>query len=58
MEARIQSQAQYILRNKGLRDIFAPNGIPLREGDTIYRLNYSITLETIATHGADAFYKV
>lgn len=40
------------------RDIFAPNGSPLKEGELIRRTSYSQTLEAIASHGPDAFYKV
>ena len=37
--------------------IFAPNGTLLEAGDLIRRTNYSRTLATIASEGADAFYK-
>ena len=38
--------------------IFAPKGCLLREGDLIQRTALARTLETIAEHGPDAFYKV
>ena len=40
------------------RDIFAPGGELLREGETIHRTALSRTLAAIAEGGADAFYKV
>ena len=40
------------------KDIFAPNGELLREGELIRRTALSQTLAAIAKGGADAFYKV
>lgn len=42
----------------GMREVFAPNGTLLREGDTCYRYKYADTLEKVARDGADAFYQV
>ncbi len=36
--------------------MFAPNGVLLKEGDTIQRVNLSRTLSLIAERGPDAFY--
>lgn len=54
---RIPWFADLMLGNPDWRDIFAPNGVFLKEGEIIRRTNYSRTLATIATEGADAFYK-
>jgi len=37
-------------------DIYTRNGALLVEGEFVQRLNYGQTLETIAEHGAKAFY--
>lgn len=50
--------ADLIADNPVWRDIFAPNGLPLKEGELIRRTSYSQTLAAIASHGPDAFYKV
>lgn len=39
------------------RTVFAPNGKPLIEGQTIRRPNYARTLSVLASDGPDAFYK-
>ncbi|KAG7449552.1 gamma-glutamyltranspeptidase [Guyanagaster necrorhizus] len=54
---RIPWFVDLMLGNPDWRDIFAPNGVLLKEGEMIRRTNYSRTLATIATGGADAFYK-
>ncbi|KAK0241652.1 gamma-glutamyltranspeptidase [Armillaria nabsnona] len=54
---RIPWFADLMLGNPDWRDVFAPNGVFLKEGEIIRRTNYSRTLATIATEGADAFYK-
>ncbi|KZT59198.1 gamma-glutamyltranspeptidase [Calocera cornea HHB12733] len=41
---------------KEWKDIFAPRGAWLTEGEAIARQNYSRTLQTIAERGVDAFY--
>lgn len=46
-----------MLGNPDWSAIFAPRGKLLREGQIIRRTNYSRTLATIASKGADAFYK-
>ncbi|KAK0212706.1 nucleophile aminohydrolase [Desarmillaria ectypa] len=54
---RIPWFADLMLGNLDWRDVFAPNGVLLKEGEIIRRANYSRTLAMIATDGADAFYK-
>ncbi|KAK0485936.1 gamma-glutamyltranspeptidase [Armillaria novae-zelandiae] len=54
---RIPWFADLMLGNPDWRGIFAPNGVFLKEGEIIRRTNYSRTLATIATEGADAFYE-
>lgn len=47
-----------MLNNPDYSAIFAPEGRLLREGEMIYRVNLSRTLEAVAAEGADALYKV
>lgn len=44
------------LNDPDFREIFAPNGTLLKEGDPIERNNYAFTLLEVAKGGADAFY--
>lgn len=44
------------LHNSDWSHIFAPNGVLLKEGDTIQRVNLSRTLSLIAEQGPDALY--
>ncbi|KAI9463549.1 gamma-glutamyltranspeptidase [Lactarius psammicola] len=44
------------LHNPDWSHMFAPNGVLLKEGDTIQRVNLSKTLSLIAERGPDAFY--
>ncbi|XP_070544219.1 uncharacterized protein [Ptychodera flava] len=39
-----------------LRNIFAPGGVPVKEGDVLRRPDLADVLQTIATEGVDAFY--
>jgi gamma-glutamyltranspeptidase/glutathione hydrolase/leukotriene-C4 hydrolase len=55
---RITWFPQLMLHNPDWSAIFAPGGRFLREGEVIRRTNLSRTLATIASEGADAFYKV
>lgn len=45
-----------ILADKGLRDVFAPNGTLLQAGDFCYRIQLAKTLSQIAKHGPSVFY--
>jgi len=45
------------LHNPDWSHVFAPNGVLLKEGDTIQHLNLSRTLSVIAEQGPDAFYR-
>ena len=53
----INASSQFILKDKAFRDIFAPSGNLLREGDVARRERFADTLELIARDGADAFYE-
>jgi gamma-glutamyltranspeptidase/glutathione hydrolase len=44
-------------RLPGWRDVFAPGGRPLAEGDRLVQANLAGTLTRIAAHGARAFYE-
>ncbi|XP_077990391.1 scoloptoxin SSD14-like [Glandiceps talaboti] len=39
-----------------LRDIYMPGGVPVKEGDTLKRLDLAEVLQVIATHSVEAFY--
>ncbi|KAI0743604.1 gamma-glutamyltranspeptidase [Daedaleopsis nitida] len=54
---RIEMFSALMLSEPDWRDVFAPGGRLLKEGDLIRRTNLSRTLETIAEEGPDAFYK-
>jgi len=45
---KIQNNEKYIRNDEGMRKIFVKNGNLLKEGDTVERINYSSTLETIS----------
>lgn len=44
--------------NQDWKDIFAPNGRVLREGELIHQTNLSRALDIIAREGAEGFYQV
>lgn len=54
---RIQTYSRLMLGQDEWRTVFAPNGKPLIEGQTIRRPNYARTLSVLASDGPDAFYK-
>nr|AGB34166.1 gamma-glutamyl transpeptidase [Lentinula edodes] len=53
---RIQWFPDLFLNDPDFREIFAPNGTLLKEGDPIERNNYAFTLLEVAKGGANAFY--
>lgn len=57
-ELALKNFRPLMLDNPDWKAIFAPEGDLLRRCDLIKRTNLSRTLATIASHGADAFYKV
>lgn len=56
MQSATSGQEDFLTYNPTWAIDFAPNGTRLGLGDTITRRRYAATLETIAEHGADAFY--
>lgn len=56
LASTIKDSSCAILADKGLRDAFAPNGVPLVEGDICTRKKLAETLVAIAKEGSDAFY--
>lgn len=48
--------APYVLTDPTFAAVYAPNGTILTLGAKAYRPTYAKTLETIAAHGANAFY--
>lgn len=55
---RINSSAVYILADRALSRVFAPNGTVLMTGDIIKRPRFAETLKQISLLGVDAFYTV
>lgn len=52
----IESSAEMILNDPGLRQVFAPGGKLLRAGDTCHNVELGQSLEAIAEQGPQAFY--
>ncbi|XP_055800846.1 glutathione hydrolase 3 isoform X1 [Solanum dulcamara] len=52
----IAKQAKLILKDPGLRQVFAPEGKPLRAGEICHNVELSHSLELIAEQGPEAFY--
>lgn len=52
----IIKHSQMILKDPGLRHVFAPNGKLLKVGDTCYNVELGRSLEEIAELGPQAFY--
>ncbi|KAJ3529786.1 hypothetical protein NM688_g7806 [Phlebia brevispora] len=57
LERRIDMFSPLMLNAPEWKEVFAPNGCLLHEGEIIRRTALARTLETIAQDGADAFYK-
>lgn len=53
----LEKLAAYRDRFPGLAQFARPDGTPLREGDTLVQPDLAATLEAIAWHGPDAFYR-
>ncbi|PLB36606.1 uncharacterized protein BDW47DRAFT_118537 [Aspergillus candidus] len=56
MKSAVGDDEDFLSKNPTWALDFAPNGTRLGLGDTITRRRYADTLETIAKHGAEAFY--
>jgi gamma-glutamyltranspeptidase len=54
----VQAYKEWILRDPVAREVFAPEGVPLVEGQLIKRTTLAATLRKIAKGGANAFYEV
>ncbi|KAL9681440.1 hypothetical protein QQ045_013223 [Rhodiola kirilowii] len=52
----IAASEKMILSDRGLQQVFAPNGKLLRAGDTCYNVELSRSLESIAEQGPQALY--
>lgn len=48
---------EFIVKDKLWSEVYAPQGVPVKQGDTVYRHSYATTLERIAREGPDVFYK-
>lgn len=55
-KSAIKGQSNFLVENPSFAIDFAPNGTLIGLNETITRKRYADTLETIAEHGADAFY--
>ncbi|POO00580.1 Gamma-glutamyltranspeptidase [Trema orientale] len=56
LEGHIITNSQVIMKDPGLRQVFAPNGKLLKAGDTCYNVELGHSLEEIAELGPKAFY--
>ncbi|KAL6974495.1 Gamma-glutamyltranspeptidase 3 [Sarracenia purpurea var. burkii] len=52
----IANSAEVILADRGLQQVFAPNGKLLRAGDICYNVELGRSLEAVAEQGIQAFY--
>lgn len=56
LKKRLERHESHILNDAGLKEIYSKNGILLREGDIVKRLNYMKTLELVSKD-PELFYK-
>ena len=56
LDGKISSNAAKIMKDPGLRKLFAPNGELLKSGDICYNPKLGWTLEVVANEGPKAFY--
>ncbi|XP_051132107.1 glutathione hydrolase 3 isoform X2 [Andrographis paniculata] len=54
--SKLSNNADKIMRDPGLRGVYAPNDILLKSGDICHNVQLGITLEAIAEQGPAAFY--
>ena len=57
LAAGIRWRRDILLQNKGIADLFVPNGKPLATGDLLKQPALQATLETIAADGVVSFYE-
>ncbi|MYJ95781.1 MAG: hypothetical protein F4053_09425 [Proteobacteria bacterium] len=56
LAAGIRWRREVLLQDKGIADLFVPNGRALREGDILNQPALRVSLETIAAEGVSSFY--
>ena len=56
LAAGIRWRREILLQDKGIAELFVPNGRPLREGDILSQPALQVSLETIAAEGVTSFY--
>lgn len=57
LAARLTGDNAFLTADPLWAEVYAPNGTLLKEGNKAFRKRYATTLENIAEHGADFFYK-
>jgi oxamate amidohydrolase len=56
LAGKLQTDAEHLAADPGIRAVFFPDGKPLTEGDLLLQPALGATLQTIAADGADALY--
>ena len=56
LAAGIRGRREVLLQDKGIAELFVPNGRPLREGDILNQPALRVSFETIAAEGVSSFY--